>query len=194
MTASSDGGAKATATRAVCLVGPRACGKSTVGRALVGQLRSWRFVDLDEAYEQKYKRLMSSDLLVNVDDYYEQLCELLLKYLAYDNTIISVSGGSLVNSKYPFGCMDSLQACKRQSKMVLLLPSRFDWRNMSLLYKRESARNYAIPASAMGKLKEVCRRNYQDRVPFYKDHADLIVYGSSPNNSVRQILSTFNLS
>jgi shikimate kinase len=180
-------------TRAICLVGPRACGKSTVGKALLAMLPSWRFVDLDEAYEAKYKKMTSSDLMLDLDNYHAQLRDLLLRYLEYDNTIIAVSGGSLVNKKNPFGCMDSLQACKQKSKMVLVLPSRFDWRNMSLLYKRECARNYGLPASNMAQLKEICRRNYQERIPFYKDHADLILYGSSPTSSAKQILNTFQL-
>lgn len=177
----------------ITLVGPRACGKTTVGKALMARLPTWRFIDLDEVYEQRYKRSVASELMLDTDNYYDDLRKLLVEFVASENLIIAVSGGSLVNSKYPFGCLDSLQACQQHANVVLLLPSRFDFRNMSILYQRESERDYAKALTDKNKLRTICRKNYKERVPFYKGHANLVVYGSDPHQNAARITAAFNL-
>lgn len=177
--------------RFILLMGPRACGKTTVAAALAERLPGWNALDLDQVYETRHGR--QSDLRADLEVYYDRLKNILLEYVNRPNLIVSTSGGSLVNSLQPFGNIEVLLACKASGKMILLLPSRFDFRNRLILYRREAKRNYGLPREAKLKLREVCERSYTERIDFFRGNADLIIYGGTPAASAARIDRTYDL-
>jgi shikimate kinase len=174
------------------LIGPRACGKTTTAAALRECLPGWRVVDLDRLYEQRFKPQQRSALLVHGEHYYAQCRELLFAELAQPQGIIALGGGTLISPQYPGGDTDLLLECKRHGPFVLLLPSRFDWRNRRILFRRESDRDYPIPGSMRRRLRQTCRDQYNLRIDFFRDNADLTVYGSDPYRAARRIVKRFH--
>lgn len=172
-------------------MGPRACGKSSVGQALAAEL-GWVFIDLDKVYDGRTKNAMRA-VLNDPEQYYVELRELLFEYMEYHNVVVALSGGSMINASNPGGCVDTVTACKSRGKLVLVLPSRLDWRNRSILARREGERKYGVPREVRQNLAEICGKHYNERIHFFRGNADLTVYGQEPAVLAHRIATTLKL-
>ena len=101
--------------------------------------------------------------------------------------ILFLGGGTLYNETTgDYGYAVAISKCKKRGKMVLLLPSRFDFKNRKVLYERESQRSYAIT-------KKMSSQAYDQRIGFYKKIADLTVHGTNASIVVNKIIDTYKL-
>ncbi len=175
----------------ILLIGPRACGKSTVALSLRDFLPGWRAYDLDMQYDERSRK--SSQLMVHAEDYYNTSREILLQNLRVRHAVTALASGTLINPKHPLGDLDLLITCKKAATLVLLLPTKFDWRNRRILYQRELERSYNMPRNALAKLQETTYNHYDKRITFFHDAADFTVYGSNAERIARRIIKRFNL-
>ncbi len=167
-----------SATR-LFLFGPRACGKSTVGQALNQALRNWKLVDID--YEHRLRFPGGSALAAGTPEssraYYAQCRDLLLEALAIENC---------VNDVMPEIGQLNLRDCRAAGKLILVLPSRFDYRCRRIIAERESKRLYALPKHHSG-------RHYDARIDTMRSLADLTVFGTDPEKLAKQIMRYYRL-
>ena len=59
-------------TNFIFLMGPRACGKTSVGNAMAMQLTDWMALDLDAEYERICMMETGRRVSADVDDYYDR--------------------------------------------------------------------------------------------------------------------------
>jgi len=174
-------------TNYIFLMGPRACGKTSVGNAMSMQLIDWTAVDLDAEYERICFMETGRRIGTDVDAYYDRSREILFEYMGLENIIMCLGGGTLINSrKAPNGCMATLEKCRERGQIVLLLPSRFDFRNKKVLHLREKERRYSVASSTVAK-------HYEKRIDFYKNSADFVVYGTDVKGAATKIIKHFDL-
>lgn len=81
-------------SRPVFLVGFMACGKSTLGRALVQKMPGLRFVDLDEEVERRAGMSVSRIFAEQGEEAFRQLENDALRRCAGANAIIACGGGT----------------------------------------------------------------------------------------------------
>ncbi len=176
-------------TDCVFLIGPRACGKSTVARAMGALLPEWTVVDIDYEYRVRLgarngggngETAISSNA-----EYYAQCRKILLETIWRPRLIVALNGGALVNDVAPTVGAQNLQTCRARGKLVLLLPSWFEWKNRSILFEREKKR-YPITRERAVKI-------YNRRIPYLRQYADYIVYGSPPERVARKIIRRYRL-
>ena len=83
----------------ICIMGLMGSGKSVIGRELSKYL-NLKFYDTDQEIEIKEDKSISSIFRENGEKYFrileEQIC---IELLGYDNCIISLGGGSIINKK-----------------------------------------------------------------------------------------------
>jgi len=176
----------------VILIGPRACGKSTVAQELADELGGWQAVDLDHEYHRHTGR--GSTFSSDTKKYFEQSKKLLRERLSESQKVIALGGGTLINAEDIAGDFQLVAECRERAALVLLLPTRFDLLNRRILYSREKDRDYLIlNGSKRDRLKDMTCKQYDDRITFFRNNADLIVYGCSPAKSVRKIIKNLKL-
>ena len=107
--------------------------------------------------------------------------------MGLENIVMCLGGGTLINSrKAPNGCIPTLNKCRERGQVVLLLPSRFAFRNKKVLYDREKERRYSVASSTVAD-------HYEKRIDFYKSSADFDVYGSDVKGAATKIIKHFEL-
>ena len=167
----------------IVLCGPRACGKTSVGQALIERLPDWRYLDLDDEYQLRCR--CHPDLrneLLATNRYYDICHEILEEQLGSRQLVIGLGGGALANSTSPNTCLENLQLIRQLGVLVLLLPSRFDFLNCGILHRRERRRKaYRIT-------KEDVAGQYSARIPYLRNYADFTVHGGSPANAANKII------
>ena len=168
----------------VFLFGPRACGKSTIGKLIAARLPGWSAIDIDHEFHARYESQSVADR--RDVSYYAACRRILLDNLGRERTIFSMSGGDLVNSVAPEICEANLTDCRRHGPLVLVLPSRFLSRTVDILFERENSRSYAVP-------KDFLRQELSRRLPTMKQHADVIVHGTDSERLARRIVSRCRL-
>jgi len=167
-------------------MGPRACGKTTVGKTLQELLPSWRFVDIDYEYRVRYKPVFTRINASQDSAFYEGCRGVMLDSFKHERIIIALNGGALSNNVSPRIAAANLASCKKRGKLVLILPSRFDFRNRSVLCRREQEREYRLDP------EQVCK-NYKSRVKFLRSYAHFIVTGTNPVTVAKKIITHFAL-
>ena len=176
------------------LIGPRACGKSTVGSAVRRCLKHWWFVDLDHEFHSQYGARADAQLMLQPGKYYEASRDILLKMLDRRWVIMALGGGTLINPANPGGDSDVVLELKKRGPLVLLLPSRFDYLSRRILYRRERQREYGLPKRSLENLRAVTFRQYNTRIDFFRANADLVLYGRDPEALARRIVAHYRLS
>ena len=176
-------------TDCVFLMGPRACGKSTVARAMGALLPEWTVVDVDYEYRLSVGSMNGNgsgeSAISSNADYYGECRKILLEAVKKERVIIALNGGALVNDVQPTVGAQNLQTCRSRGKLVLLLPSRFDRRNRRLLYEREKKR-YPIRRERVEKV-------YNRRISYLREYADYIVFGGPPAKVAKKIIRHYRL-
>lgn len=174
--------------RCLILMGPRACGKTSIATMLARRLADWKAIDIDYDFHLKFKRRIDSDpSLADGRFYYEGCREVLVAALREPgNRIIALNGGALANDVAPEVCWANIRDCQAAGEMLLLLPSRLDFRNRAILYGRERRRNYVLPREELDKL-------YRRRMNVLRKLATTTVYGQDPVKVCNGIISRFKM-
>lgn len=168
------------------LIGPRACGKSTVGLSLQQLRPGWRLVDLDREFHRRHVGPNGSMLRMEPDRYYRLCHEIIDDYLGERQVIMALGGGTLVNST--LGTASDLAIeCKKYGPMVLVLPSRFEFLCKRALFKRERGRQYDLPRQALERLRDLTYSQFDQRIVSFRALADFTVYGSNPAKLAKTI-------
>ncbi|MFM1549831.1 MAG: shikimate kinase [Lentisphaeria bacterium] len=176
------------ATDYIFMIGPRACGKTGVGSRVAMILDDWTAYDLDTEYERICFTETGQRLNPDPDEYYNRSREILFEYLSLDNIVMCLGGGTLINShSAPDGCIETLNKCRERGQVVLVLPSRFDFRNRKILYNRERQRRYSVTAHTVAE-------HYNKRIGFFRNNADLIVYSNDIDTAAGKIINHYGLS
>ena len=81
--------------RNIFLIGPRACGKSSLGRFLLGRLK-WKFVDCDEFFRDETGLEIAVYIAKNGWGAFRQLESEFLKRLCHEERQIIATGGGVV--------------------------------------------------------------------------------------------------
>lgn len=76
----------------IVLIGPRAAGKTTLGRRLAAHL-GWEFVDADEVLEQRHDRSVAEWLAEDPEDFRAAEIALLPEILAREGAVVALGGG-----------------------------------------------------------------------------------------------------
>jgi shikimate kinase len=117
--------------RRVLLVGPRGSGKTSVGRALAGQL-GWRFVDADEELQRRAGRTIREIIEAEREaGFREREAAVLADLCAQDDAVIATGGGAVLRA-------DNRERLRSAGRVVLLMA------DVDTLHRRISA----DPASA----------------------------------------------
>ena len=181
-------------TKYVFLMGPRACGKSTAAISVRDLLPGWRVLDVDRLYEARHKLRQRSHLMVHASSYYTECRELVLSHIAQRSELVfALGGGTLINPLYPTGDFELITACKSHGPLVLILPSRFDFRNRRILFRRERERSYAMPRHALARWQDSAHAQYAERIDFFRAQADSTVYGQEPDRIARALVAKLHL-
>ena len=174
--------------RCVILMGPRACGKSTVANELARRLADWKAIDIDYDFHLKFKRTIDKDP-ASADGrfYYEGCREVLVDALNEEgNRIIALNGGALANDVVPDVCWANIRDCREKGELALLLPSRWHFVNRRILFSREHKRNYVLTREHMDKL-------YKRRMAVLKRLATCTVYGSDVHKVGATLIRKFQM-
>jgi shikimate kinase len=175
------------ATDYIFMIGPRACGKTSVGSRIAMKLEDWTAFDLDTEYEQICFMETGRRINPNPDEYYNRSREILFEHLGLNNIVMCLGGGTLINShSAPDGCIETLNKCRERGQVVLVLPSRFDFRNRKILYNREKQRRYSVTAHTVAE-------HYDKRISFFRNNADLIVYSNDIDTATDRIIKKYGL-
>jgi 3-dehydroquinate synthase len=158
----------------VAIVGYMGCGKTTLGRILARTL-GWEFVDLDRDIEWAEGRSISEIFADSGEEYFRDLeHRVLLTLLESDarNRIISCGGGIVVRT---------------ENRLLLNnIATVFVEESIGVLYER--TRGTDRPLRGAG--SEEFERRYRERLPLYREVADLTVQvqGRSPRRVASEIL------
>ncbi len=168
----------------IFLFGPRACGKSTKARVLGGLLPGWAVVDIDYEFRLEYEpRIAKDPSLAGADFYYRGCRELLLATIGREaRAIVALNGGCLCSKQASEVAVMNVRDCRENGRLVLLLPTPFDFLNRRILFKREQARGYYI-------LREHTFASYNRKINLWRQAADLVAYGSNPERVARRIVA-----
>lgn len=171
----------------IFLFGPRACGKSTVGRAVWDMLGdNWRFVDIDYEFNLRFEGDFRGRTTVDNTAYYDCCRTVLIEQFDKSRVIVAMNGGALANEVAPSVAFLNLRDCRAKGPLVLLLPARKKSTCRDILYHRELKRNYVAP-------KEIVFRQFDARLQQMRKCADRIVYGEDPRQSARKIIAAYRL-
>lgn len=174
----------------ITIVGPRATGKSVVGKKLARKL-GYKFIEidrfLDEVLEKEggsWKFLMEH----GANAYYEVLHKAVKDLLnLHKDKIIFEGGYGSIYSEFPES-KNIARTLKRKTKIVLLVPEREEEASIQILYKRERARDVW---KDMGDedLREKVRKDYLERIPGMKKiaHHTIHIEGRSPDAVAEEI-------
>jgi shikimate kinase len=175
----------------ITLVGPRAVGKSTVGRILANEM-GYQFFDVDKYMHNKLEK--EGGIGMYVDKYgwkkYMNLLrwtlrhEIMPEIIESNKKVVLDCGGGMIGSE--FGASKSMaKLLRKHSKIIMLIPHEDDQKGLKILYERELERPYwkGLP---LEEIKEEIRKHYYERVPLIKKQAHHIIHVN--DRSVRDIV------
>ena len=96
----------------VVLIGARACGKSSLGRALAQRL-GWQFVDADEELEKRHQRSIADWITADYQGFRAAEAALLPELLTKPRHVVALGGGVV-------DCEDSVQRLSLAPRVVFL--------------------------------------------------------------------------
>jgi len=178
----------------ITLVGPRAVGKSTVGRILAKEI-GYQFFDVDKYMHNKLEKIGGIGEYTNKYGWkkYMNLLRWTLRHeiipdiIRSNKKIILDCGGGMIGSE--FGASKSMaKLLRNHSKIIMLIPHEDDQKGLNILYKRELERPYWKGMSTE-QIKEQIRKNYYERVPLIRKQAHHIVHiDDRKTNAIVEIL------
>ena len=144
----------------IYLIGSMGSGKTTIGKMLASKL-NLPFIDIDKEIEQKEKMVISDIFKENGENYFREIeSDILTKYSALDEFVISTGGGAVLNQ-------DNKIILNNGYKIYLKI-------SIDAQYNRVKHRKYR-PLLIEGDLKTILKDLDEVRGVIYSDLADLVV-------------------
>lgn len=144
----------------IYLIGSMGSGKTTIGKMLASKL-NLPFIDIDKEIEQKEKMVISDIFKENGENYFREIeSDILTKYSALDEFVISTGGGAVLNQ-------DNKIILNNGYKIYLKI-------SIDAQYNRVKHRKYR-PLLIEGDLKTILKDLDEVRGVIYSDIADLVV-------------------
>ena len=145
----------------ICIMGLMGSGKSMVGKDL-SKYFNFKFYDTDKEIEISTKKSITAIFEEKGEAYFRDIEEkICIKLLAYDNCVISLGGGSVINQNIR-------DAIKKNSYSIYL-----NVKINNLLDRLKSSKKRPLLNKKINK-KELLENLYNDRRKFY-EKADYIV-------------------
>ena len=160
----------------ICIMGLMGSGKSIIGKDLSKYL-NLKFYDTDKLIEQKTKKSINKIFIEDGEPYFRGIEELIcLELLTYDNCVISLGGGSVINKKIR-------KAIKKNSYSIYLQV------NVNNLVNRiKSSKKRPLLNKNQNKI-EILKNLYEDRRKFY-EKADTIIKNDNDRYQVLEKIKT----
>ncbi len=160
---------KKNGVKNICLIGMMGSGKSLIGKDL-SKIYKIDFIDTDIEIEKKVGKNINLIFNEYGEDYFREIEEeVCLKVLEYDNCIISMGGGSIINFKIR-------NVIKKNSFSIYLKVSR------DILIKRLN-KSKKRPLLNDKNKEDVINTLYQKRKIFY-EKADLIIQNNDEKKDI----------
>lgn len=148
----------------IILVGMPSCGKSTVGVVLAKTMNKG-FVDTDILIQQREGRTLQDIINTRGNDYFHQVEERVLLDFDGENYIVATGGSAIYFDR-------AMEKFKENGKVVYLKVS------LETVLKR--LKNIKTRGVTLAK-GQTLENLYNQRVPLYEKHADIIVEGDGLN-------------
>jgi shikimate kinase len=154
--------------RRCSLIGYRACGKTTVGKALAKRM-NWAYVDADEYLERKTKRKIADIFSRDGETAFRELeSACLAEILAQEGeTVLSTGGGCVISA--------ANRAFLRGSGVVVYLEA-----SAELLQQRLRAGNGGRPSLTGASVIDEVPRVLAEREPWYRETAGHVLKADQP--------------
>ena len=165
--------------RNICIMGLMGSGKSVIGKDLSKYL-GLKFYDTDREIELKTKKSISQIFEIDGEEYFRKIEEkICIQFLKYNNCVISLGGGSIVNKK--------IRKVIKENSYSIYLQVELN----NLLIRLKSSKKRPLLNKKLSK-KETIEKLYKDRRDFY-EKADLIVNNNNGKiNVLEEIKSELN--
>jgi shikimate kinase len=170
----------------IFLIGPRGCGKSTIGRLLASRLPGWTWIDADEELERRAGRSIRDLFATEGEAGFRDRESALLAELAEGERLILSAGGGVVLRP------ENRDVLRRCGRTVYLRAEADTLRRRLAVDPATAERRPALTtaASALDEIEDVLRR----RAPLYEGCADLIAAADrAPQEIVAELLSVLRL-
>jgi len=171
----------------VFLIGPRGCGKSTVGRLLAERLPGWTWLDADAELERRVGRSVRDLFALEGEAGFRARESALLAELADGaRRVVSAGGGVVLRA-------DNRELLRKRGRTVYLRAAAGTLRRRLAADPVTADRRPTLlagAASALDEIEEVLRR----RAPLYEGCADLIVAAEGAPEEVTAAVLAFLLS
>jgi shikimate dehydrogenase/3-dehydroquinate dehydratase type I len=163
----------------IYLIGPRASGKSTLGRRLAKVL-GWDFIDADGELEQRHRRRIIDWIPADIDGFRNAEAALLKEFTSMNGVVIAVGGGVVERP-------ESVDLLARQDCVLGLRAGSAE------LLKRQAAGNR--PALTPLSLTEECKLLEERRNPLYEKacRSRWINVDGKESVAFRRLLESLNL-
>ncbi len=160
----------------ICIMGLMGSGKTIIGRDLSKYLNI-KFFDTDNEIEIKTKKSIERIFVENGEVYFREIEEkICIELLTYDNCVISLGGGSIINKK--------IRREIKKNSYSIYLKVKLD----NLLNRLKSSKKRPLLNSKVSK-SETLKNLYNDRRKFY-EKADFII---NNDNDKFQLLEKIKL-
>ena len=138
----------------ICIMGLMGSGKSVIGKDLSNYL-NLKFYDTDKEIEIKTKKSISAIFNDEGEAYFRKIEEkICLELLTYDNCVISLGGGSIINKKIRMAIKESSYSIYLKVKL-------------NNLYKRLKSSKKRPLLDKKTDNKEILKNLYNERQKFY---------------------------
>tara|TARA_Y200000002_G_scaffold161976_1_gene133726 strand:+ start:3256 stop:3792 length:537 start_codon:yes stop_codon:yes gene_type:complete len=145
----------------ICIIGLMGSGKSIIGKDLSKHL-DFRFYDTDKEIELNTKKSINLIFKEEGETHFRKIEEkICLELLAYDNCVISLGGGSIINKK--------IRKLIKLNSYSIYLKVKID----NLLNRLKSSHKRPLINRSQNK-KEILENLYKNRSKFY-EKSDLII-------------------
>ena len=160
----------------ICIMGLMGSGKSVIGKDLSKYL-NLSFYDTDKQIEIMTKKNINAIFKENGESYFRDIEEkICIKLLAYNNCVISLGGGSIINKNIRNSIRENSYSIYLQVKIENLLSRLRSSKKRPLLNKNFNKR-------------EELKNLYNDRRKFY-EKADFIVNNDNDKSQVLEKIKT----
>ena len=160
----------------ICIMGLMGSGKSIIGKDLSKNL-NLQFYDTDKEIELKTNKKISTIFKEEGESYFRDIEEkICIKLLAYNNCVISLGGGSIINKNIRNSIRENSYSIYLQVKIENLLSRLRSSKKRPLLNKNFNKR-------------EELKNLYNDRRKFY-EKADFIVNNDNDKSQVLEKIKT----
>ncbi len=163
----------------ICIMGLMGSGKSIIGKDLSKYL-NLQFYDTDKEIELKTKKSINTIFKEDGEDYFRYIEEkICLELLTYNNCVISLGGGSIINKK--------IRKVVKQNSYSIYLQVQLN----NLILRLKSSKKRPLLNKNINKI-EILKNLYDERKKFY-ERADLIINNNNDKvKSLEKIKSQLN--